>query len=177
MTASPSTSAAARPHWTATGTLLLAIAPQALPLPAPTLRLDGIDMQRKRELHATIVGTALSAKLRRGFAVDDALRTVVDDAIAHLAWHWQRCHAWTLIEKCEDARCRRSLIEHIALPAMAEFHRILGEALGERLPVPPAHVTLYTSAGDKGIGLPDPQSLARLRVRDIDAATLAGVLP
>jgi hypothetical protein len=167
----------ARPHWTTAGTLLLAIAPQAWPLPAPALQLDGIELQRKRELHATIVGSALAARVRQAVAADASIRAVIDTAIGTLAWNWRRRHAWTLIAKREGAGRRHALIERIELPAMAAFHRQLGDALGEVLPVPPPHVTLYASAGGRGIGVPDPATLARLRVRDVDAAELAGVLP
>ena len=177
MPASHAALASTRPHWTPAGTLLLPIAPQALPLPAPALELDGIALRRKRELHATIVGNALGARMRKARGEDPAVGAAVDAAIANLAWTWQRCRHWTLLEKRGEAPCRHALVERIELPAMAAFHRRLGDALRERLPVPPPHVTLYTAPDGKGIGIPDTATLARLRLRDVDAAELAGVLP
>lgn len=167
----------ARPHWTSAGTLLLAIAPQALPLPVAAFELDGIALQRKRELHVTIVGTALGARLRGAVAADASVRARIEVAIACLEWEWRRRRAWSLIAMRDAASCRHALIEAIELPAMDAFHRHLGDALAAVLPVPPPHVTLYTSAGDTGIGLADPSTFARLRVRDVDAAELAGMLP
>ena len=171
----PPRSAPSIPHWTRAGTLLLAIAPAALPLPVAVLRLDGIEFRRKHELHATIVGNALGARVRRAMA-DRAVRHAIAEAIASLDWWWRRCREWTLIEKREGARCRHSLIERIELPAMAAFHVRLGERLGEALPVPPPHVTLYTAGGTRGIGIPDDATLARRRVRTVDAAELRDVV-
>jgi hypothetical protein len=166
----------ARPHWTPAGTLLLGIADDALPLPEPSLRLDGIEFTRKRELHATIVGHALGSRLRRANAGDAGMRAAVDAAIAARDWRWRRCREWALLERHEGDRCRHSVIERIDLPAMADFHRRIGELLGDVLQVPPAHVTLYTAGGPKGIGVPDEATLARLRVRTLDAAELQGVV-
>ena len=163
---------AEKPRWTAARTLLLPIrAPPWPPLPA-RWPLDGIDLRRKCELHATIVGHALGARVRRCRAADPAARLAVDEAIARLDWHWQRCRTWTLLEKREGERHRRSLVEHLRMPAMAAFHQQLGALLGEMLPTPPPHVTLYTSGGAKGIGVPDEATLERLGVRSVDAAEL-----
>ena len=46
---------------------------------------------------------------------------------------------------------------------MAAFHQALGQLLGRALPVPPPHVTLYVAGTARGIGLPDPETLARYR--------------
>jgi len=162
------------PRWTRAGTLLLAIAPAALPLPAAVVRLDGIEFRRKQELHATIVGNALGARVRRAMA-DGAVRRAIGEAIDSLDWRWRRCREWVLLEKREGAGCRHSLIERIELPAMTAFHRRLGERLGEALPTPPPHVTLYTAGGARGIGIADEATLAQLRVRMVDATELGDV--
>lgn len=172
----PSPPTPAIPHWTRSGTLLLAIAPAALPLPLAVVRLDGIEFRRKRELHATIVGSALGACVRQAMT-DRAVRRAIGDAIAALDWQWRRRREWTLIATREGARCRHSLIERIELPAMAAFHRCLGEKLGEALPTPPPHVTLYTAGGARGIGICDEATLGRLRVRAVDAAELGDAVP
>jgi len=164
------------PRWTRAGTLLLRVAPAALPLPVAVMRLDGIEFRRKRELHATIAGTALGARVRREMA-DAAVRRAIAEAIDSLDWRWRRCREWMLLEKREGARYRHSLIERIELPAMTAFHRCLGEILGAALPAPPPHVTLYTAGGARGIGIADEATLAKLRVRAVDAAELCDAMP
>jgi hypothetical protein len=163
---------AAKPRWTAARTLLLPIPAQAWPSLPAELRLDGFELRRKRELHATIVGHALGARVRDRMSADARVRGAVDEAIAGLDWQWHRCRSWALLEKREGARSRQALVEHLRMPAMAAFHRRLGTLLDEALPVPPPHVTLYTGGGSKGIGLPDEATLERLCLRVVDAAEL-----
>ncbi|MFL6591872.1 MAG: hypothetical protein ACJ8GK_04090 [Luteimonas sp.] len=163
---------AGKPRWTAARTLLLPLPAQAWRSLPAQLRLDGFDLRRKGELHATIVGRALGARIRERMAADARMRDAVTEAIAGLDWQWQRCRAWALLEKRDGARCRRSLVEHLRMPAMADFHRRLGTLLDQTLPVPPPHVTLYIGGGAKGIGLPDEATLERLRLRAVDATDL-----
>lgn len=163
---------AGRPRWTSARTLLLPIPMQDWPALPQRLQLDGFDLRRKRELHATIVGHALGARVRDRMAADAHLRDGVAKAIAGVDWQWQRCRSWALLEKREGERARQSLVEQLRMPAMAAFHRQLGALLGETLPVPPPHVTLYTSDGAKGIGLPDASTLERLCLRAVDEAEL-----
>jgi len=163
---------AGKPHWTSARTLLLPISTQEWPALPERLQLDGFDLRRKRELHATIVGHALGTRVRDCIAADAHVRDAIAEAITGLDWQWQRCRSWALLEKREDETRRQSLVEHLSMPAMAAFHRRLGALLAETLPVPPPHVTLYTSGGGKGIGLPDASALERLRLRVVDQAEL-----
>jgi len=163
---------AGKPRWTPQRTLLLPISLQQWPALPERLQLDGIDLRRKRELHATIVGHALGMRVRDCMAADAHVRAAVAAALGGLDWQWRRCRSWALLEKREGGRARQSLVEHLCMPAMAEFHRQLGTLIGEALSIPPPHVTLYTSGGAKGIGLPDEAALARLRLRVVDATEL-----
>jgi hypothetical protein len=164
--------APATPRWTPARTLLLPIPASAWPPLAAALSLDGVGFVRKRELHATIAGNALGARLCDAMAAASEVRVAVECALAGLDWRWQRRRDWRLLEKREEGSWRRAVIELIALPAMAGFHHAMARLLGETLPVPPPHVTLYTSSGAKGIGLPDPATLARLQLRTVDASEL-----
>ena len=163
---------AGKPRWTSARTLLLPIPTQEWPALPERLQLDGFDLRRKRELHATIVGHALGTRVRDRMAADAPVRDTVAEAIAGLQWQWERCRSWALLEKRDGGTRRQSLVEHLRMPAMAEFHRRLGALLGETLPVPPPHVTLYTSGGAKGIGLPDEAALERLRLRAVEEIEL-----
>lgn len=165
---------AGKPSWTSAGTLLLPIITAAWPSLPAQLRLDGVDLHRKRELHVTIVGHALGARVRKAVDANPVLRSAIDAAIAALDWRWQRDRRWSLLERCDEGRRRHSLVEHLRMPAMAAFHRRLGELLGDELPVPPPHVTLHTAGGAMGIGLPDEATLERVRRRMVDAAELPG---
>ena len=53
-----------------------------------------------------------------------------------------------------------TLIVMVDCPGLEQLVRDLSDALGRRLPVPPAHVTLYSSDPAQGIGIADEQELA-----------------
>jgi hypothetical protein len=172
MTPDSNSNAPATPCWTPARTLLLPIAATAWPPLAAELALDGVAFVRKRELHATIAGNALGARLCDAMAASSEVRATVERTLAGLDWRWQRNRDWRLLEMREGGSWRRSVIELIALPAMAGFHHAMARLLGATLPVPPPHVTLYTSGGARGIGLPDAAALARLQLRTVDASEL-----
>lgn len=155
------------PAWTDAGTLLLPVAAAAWPRPDMPLQLDGIAFVPKRELHVTVVGRALGAELHEAGLQAETLA-----AAATLDWRFERCGQWLRLEARAAGRRRHSIIERIALPALATLYARLGARLGRQLAVPPPHVTLYTSGDDRGIGVPDAASLARRSVRAVDAAEL-----
>lgn len=162
----------AAPQWTPAGTLLLRIDPAAWPPPRQGLRLDGVDFAPKTELHATIVGRALGARLQAAMAADTALAARVEALRTACDWSWTRAGAWWLLRKSDAGTTKASIVERIALPAMARFHARLGELLGHVLPVPPPHVTLYTAGDAEGIGVPDAAAWSRHAVRQVAAGEL-----
>jgi hypothetical protein len=160
------------PHWTGQSTLLLPVPPEAWPPPAEPLRLDGIDFVPKAELHVTVVGRRLGAELREAMARDAAFAAAVESAIAGTDWSFARRPDWWRLLARTAGRRRHSIIQRVALPAMAPFHARLGARLGRALPVPPPHVTLYTAGDARGIGLPDEATLRRCIARPLDAGEL-----
>lgn len=159
--------AAARwPGWTRQRTLLLPVAPGQWPMPAGPVTVDGITLHPKRELHITLVGNALGRELEAGEARGDIGRDAVRQAFEARDWRWTRTGRRVRLEappRRKGGPVRHALVELVDLPAMAGFHAALGQLLGRALPVPPPHVTLYVAGTDRGIGLPDPDTLARYR--------------
>ena len=148
------------PGWTKQRTLLLPIPRAAWPPPEGPVTIDGVTLRPKRELHVTLVGNALG----RALAGTDGVR----EAFEALDWTWRRTGRRSLLRappKVRGAPDRHAVVEHVAMPAMGRFHAALGDLLGRPLPVPPPHVTLFVAGTPKGIGLPDPATLARREVR------------
>jgi hypothetical protein len=160
------------PHWTDTGTLLLAIAPDAWRPPSRGVRVDGIDFAPKAELHVTIVGRVLGGEARAAIVGDVAVAAAIDEAITSLDWSWTRRRTWWLLNKHDGLFEKTSIVETIALPAMREFHARLGTLLGRALPVPPPHVTLHVAGDAEGIGVPDEEAWRRYVVREVAAHEL-----
>lgn len=150
---------AAWPGWSNENTLVLPLddAPPRAPL-----RLDGREFAPKDELHLTLVGRALGDELHA--VLGDRRDAATRPAFEALDWSHARTGDRRLIERpgTTDAGERGivgSVIELVELPALAFYYRWLGELLGRQLPVPPAHVTLYTHRKAKGIGIPTRQRL------------------
>jgi hypothetical protein len=143
------------------GTLVVPVDPATWAPPAAPVTLGGVRFAPKRELHVTIVGKALGARLLAREAEVAALYEPLD-------WRFARSHRLVHVRRVVAGTTEQTLIERIAQPAMAAFHHSLARLLGEPLPVPPPHVTLYVAGTDDGIGLPDEETLARWTVGEIE---------
>lgn len=152
------------PGWTPENTLILPLDEAA---PGTAVELDGDRFDPKSELHVTLVGTALGRELRA--TLGDRLDAATRPAFEALDWSLARTGEAALLRR---PRGEASIIEFVELPAMAFFHRWLGELLGRQLPVPPPHVTLYTQGRDRGIGVPTPRALRTLLRSRLDLAAL-----
>jgi hypothetical protein len=156
--------ASAWPGWTGAGTLLIAIDAALWAPPSSPLELDGRVFAPKLELHVTVVGKRLGAEV---LAAIEA-RRVDPDALRRdftgQRWRLRRSGRRVHLRKPAPDDAVESIIEPVALPAMARFHARLGEMLGRALPVPPPHVTLFVRGDAEGIGVPDRATLEQLRV-------------
>ncbi|HEU4773515.1 MAG TPA: hypothetical protein VFS82_03180 [Lysobacter sp.] len=152
-------------------TLILPIPPGHWPPPAAPVAVDGIALMPKPELHITLIGSALGQELRATFGQAVAAG-MVTNAFDAGDWSFARTGRYLLLRKTDPAGIAHSLIELVDLPAMAAFHIALGRHLGRQLPIPPAHVTLYTADRDSGIGVSSPHRLRALTLRPVSAAEL-----
>lgn len=148
---------------------VLPIPPERWAPPAAPLRVDGLVLQPKPELHITLVGNALGRELHRVFG--DRAGPLVEDAVAALDREWVRTGERLLLRRTTgkpgEQVTAHSLIERIRQPAMARLHRELGRLLGRRLPIPPPHVTLYVAGREEGIGISSPARLRAFTVRRV----------
>lgn len=160
------------PGWTDQDTLILPLDDAS---PRTPVHIEGRRLEPKRELHVTLVGTALGRELRA--TLGDRLDAATRPAFESLDWSLDRTGHGALIEKTgpldDGGRGSiASIIEFVELPAMAHFHRWLGELLGRQLPLPPPHVTLYTHGRAKGIGVPTSSALRAWRRSALDIGAL-----
>lgn len=155
--------------------LVLPIPPAHWPPPRTAVGIDDVRLEPKAELHVTLVGRALGAELHAAFG-DRATALVAAARDAH-DWDFERRGDWLLLRKPVTDKGRatiaHALIERVDLPALAPFHRALGRLLGRQLPLPPAHVTLYTAGHARGIGVSSPARLRAFTVRRIGTDELA----
>ncbi len=156
--------------------MVLPLPPDRWPPPAGGIRLDGLAFDPKPELHVTLVGSALGHELQVTFGGSAIAR--VREARNALDWRFERSGRLVLLRKplagCSKGSVAHSIIELVHLPAMAPFHRALGRLLGRQLPVPPAHVTLYTAGDARGIGASSPARLRAFTVRVVATKEITG---
>jgi hypothetical protein len=154
------------PGWAAADTLLLPVDPAAWSPPAMPIEHAGLAFAPKHELHVTVVGKALGARLRHAITTGHLDEADVRAAFETQPWRARRS-GWRvhLRKPGEDgAAPKESIVELLAMPAMARFHSALARLLDQAAQVPPPHVTLYVRGDSEGIGVPDAETLARLRV-------------
>jgi hypothetical protein len=161
-------------HWPGfrdDGGLILPLDPQPLLPPGMPLRLrlDGHVLERKRELHITLLdrdaGNALRAQLG-----EDRVRALFES----LEWQPGGTARYALLHKAKpqwDGLLQAwSLIEHLHAPAFAGFRHELAKASGLRLDCGVPHATLYVAGDPQGIGLPDLEAYRSCFVREVAAS-------
>jgi len=159
------------PGLTSRRTLILPVPRREWALPPGERIIDGVAFIPKRELHITLAGRDAIA------AVEDAhgnarAEAILREAFAACDWRYRRTHRYLRLRKRQPPKPDAgSIIERLELPGLADFYCALA-ATGCALPVPPAHVTLWTHARPQGIGVADEAALAELRVRDVQAHEL-----
>lgn len=134
--------------------------------PARAIVLGGRKFEPKRELHVTLLGSAAIAAVHA--AIDAGHFELSDLAQAYAAQSWvlTRGEEWRRIGRTRVERGvqrhAETVIECVALPALRGFVESVSAKLGVALPIPPAHVTLYTAGQRRGIGVADDAALARM---------------
>lgn len=145
------------------GRLLLPL-PDAWFIPEPTcLQWKGMRLPVKKEFHVTLLNQALVTRVREAVGVEEIKRLFEQET-----WAITRTGEGSLLRKDKitskgHTRCA-TVIEHIALPALAHFREALGRAADLEVPSVPAHVTLFAGGDARGIGVPDHEALRTYQV-------------
>lgn len=163
-------------HWPGfrdDGALILPLdSARFLPAGSPLrLRLDGQVLERKHELHATLLGRDAGGSLR-GRLGEERMRAMFEA----LDWQLQDTARYALIHKVkpqwEGPLDAWSVIAHLHAPAFARFRHALAEASGLPIDSGIPHATLYVAGDPYGIGLPDVATYRDCHVREVAASEL-----
>lgn len=158
------------PGFSEGGGLLLPLDHDAhlLPVMPSRLALDGHALERKDELHLTLLdrtqGTTVRGRLgdtrvRALFESQDWVpagtgRHALLHREKHARGHTAKPEAWSVVELLQE-------------PALAAFRRALARATGLDLDDGVPHVTLYVAGDPGGIGVPDAATWRARFVRDV----------
>lgn len=163
-----------RPCWpglTTRRTLILPVPSGEWALPPGERVIDGVAFLPQAALHITLANRDAIAAVEGARGQARAEATLLDAFVA-CDWRYRRTgHFRRLCQAQLPEPDAGSIIEMLDLPGLGEFYRALA-AVGMARPVPPAHLTLWTHARPRGIGVPDAATLAELHVRDVSAQEL-----
>lgn len=171
------------------GSLMIAVAPDEVGLDGRSLMLDGKEFAPKAEVHVTIASFRLGKEIEK-ILRDPAKKMEFDtllqqlngesgipisfdtqSALIHIAKNYQEpASGAELIVR------RESLIRAVACDRGREIVDRIGQFLGKEIPMPYLHLTLYTYGSDRGIAVPDLQTLELLRQRELPATAFEGLL-
>lgn len=140
------------------------------------LRLDGHVLERKHELHMTVLGREQGRQVAQRLS-GESLRALFET----FDWKPRRTgrHALLHKDKCEPGGplSAWSVVEHLQEPAFSAFRDGLARATGLPLDCGVPHVTLYVAGDPQGIGIPDLAAYFACFVREVAATELAGAAP
>lgn len=136
------------------------------------LRLDGHVLERKHEVHLTLLGRD-AGRAMRGRLGEERIRGLFES----MEWAPQGTARYALLHKAkpqwEGTLQAWSVIEHVQSPAFAAFRHELAQASGLALDCGVPHATLYVAGDPYGIGLPDLAAYRSCFVREVAASELA----
>ena len=159
------------PCLTAQRTLILPVPRGEWALPPGACVIDGVVFLPRLTLHITLAGHDAIAAVEDTHGKAGA-EAVLRDAYAACGWHYRRTRHFLRLRKPQPPEPDAgSIIELLDMPGLGDFYRVLA-ARGTALPVPPAHVTLWTHTRPQGIGVADEATLAGLCVREVAAHEL-----
>jgi hypothetical protein len=152
------------PGFTSRGSLLLPLPDAGFAQMPEALSLEGIEFQRKREFHVTLLDRETGTRIRAQ-ELAGGVRPSVRELFEGEDWQCQRSDARWLLREQQPEGTVHSIIELLDMPALVRFRHNVGWAHGQPLPPTPAHVTLYVAGTEVGIGLSSKEQFQRLRLR------------
>lgn len=112
--------------------------------------------QRKVEFHMTVLGAAVIEELGRGDAWERVSHVLEGRSVGPI--YATRELRRVRHEKRPELE---TIVVMVECPALRELYRELSDQLEADLTPPPAHVTLYSTDPEQGIGLNDVAQLAQ----------------
>lgn len=157
------------------GTLVISVDRQQFDILPGPVEHSGRVFRPKQETHITVFGSATGAVVLNRMQGDPGIENRVIEAFERTDWSWTITPQYRLLARTASASgaspaTESSIVVLIDMKGMKSFYdelKALG-VLARDLPVPPPHVTLYTSHCDTGIGVHSEDELERLTRTRLD---------
>ncbi|MFW6069976.1 MAG: hypothetical protein ACOC9X_02930 [bacterium] len=145
--------------------------------PAP-VEFEGKTFWPKDEVHITIIGSSLGAKLAKTLEGDSDLLEQVRAAVDETPWSYRLEDEWYHVvreEGVDDKPYAESIIRMAQVPAITSFYERLQALTALEIAPRPTHVTLYFYRDEQGIGVATWEEFEQRVVREVEPEQLAPV--
>jgi hypothetical protein len=147
-----------------TGFLLIDINMDAYGYMREEVEYRGKTFKPKDELHVTILSKDAAEKVAQHIDENPEDRDTIDELIQSTDWSFRKTGELYFLQEDEDTE---TIIEMVEMAQLETFFQMLENMIGERLDVPPAHVTLYMRGTEKGIGLANQDEFDQYVVEEV----------
>ena len=157
------------PGISADNTLIIPLNKSEFGIGTFTVELAGKAFKPKQEAHITVFGASVGTALLSQITDKPEIEQQVSSAFENTDWTYKKTIDFRhLVRSCigpnATGETEESIIILLEMEGMASFYQSLKalDLIDNDLPVPPAHVTLYTFNCDEGIGVHSQKELAEL---------------
>ena len=153
-------------------TVLIDMSNEPFYLPNAAFYINGQHFVRKDELHVTLLGSELGRALRDRQATESDTEDNIKAIFEAIDWSYRQSGPIHQLSRQQGDVRQDSFIMLIDMPGMKVFYDALIEKgyIEKDIPLPPAHVTLYTYNIPPGIGVSSRDVLEALSVRSLSIA-------
>ena len=131
----------------------------------------------KDEFHVTLIGTQAGLILLDKIKYNKAINKLLEKTFESIDWSFKQTDSVNILSRKKGRTVQKSIIMLLEMPGVTEFYRqlITTGLIGPEIPVPPAHVTLFTHNCVLGIGVPSDKVLKQLTVKTLPVNRLWNV--
>ena len=143
------------------GTVLIKLDSDSFCLSKKNIEINGDTFTPKDEILVTLIGTKLGSiildKIKQDKTIDSLLGKIFED----IDWSFEQTGPVHILSRKKDKILQKSIIMLIKMHGVKVFYEQLISLglMDVEIPVPPAHVTMYTHNCPLGIGVPNQKML------------------
>ena len=168
------------PGFNEKGSLIIPLEWSEVPFPQRPINVDGERFEPKHELHVTVIGKESGRAIQEKILLGPLNDSTLPQDFEEIDWSFKPGDVVHLLsrEKVNPEEgaivLEKTIILPLHMPGMTAFYKCLKShnLLPTNTPGPPPHITLYSRNCPGGIGVPDEQTLIKLREKIIPISDL-----
>ena len=152
------------PGFNEEGAVIISLPVETFCLAENTIDCYGDTFIPKDELHVTLIGTRSGSIILDEIKQNKTIDQLLEKAFEEIDWTFSQTGPVHILSRKKDNIVQKSIIMLIQMDGVTKFYNRLIELglVKDDIPVPPAHITMYTHNCPLGIGVPDKKTLNTL---------------